>query len=150
MKITATLLAATALLAASTNAQVDDAPQILSGTVVPSGTKTYTTGLRDTTAGKDFCGGSLIAPKFVLTAAHCAGIAYAVVGTHYLSGSTDGEHHKVVNEIKHPDNNSTTMSNDFLILELATASKITPVALSAADGSDYVVGTSLTQCCVRA
>lgn len=113
---------------------------------MPLGTKTYTTGLWSTATGTDFCGDLLIAPKFVLTAAHCQeeNTKYAAVGTNYLSGSSDGERIKVVKQTVHSDNNSTALSNGFLILELATASKITPVALSTADGSDYVVGTSMT------
>ncbi|GAB9475678.1 Serine protease trypsin-like protein [Globisporangium polare] len=142
MKLAATFAAAAALLATATTAQ--DTPLILGGTVVPVGSKTYTSGLRDTAAGTDFCGGSLITPKHILTAAHCAGISYVAVGTHYLSGSTDGERIAVVKETKYPTYGSPNENtNDFLILELATASKFTPVALSAADGTDYVIGANL-------
>ncbi|GAB9475677.1 Serine protease trypsin-like protein [Globisporangium polare] len=132
MKLAATFAAAAALLATATTAQ--DTPLILGGTVVPVGSKTYTSGLRDTAAGTDFCGGSLITPKHILTAAHCAGISYVAVGTHYLSGSTDGERIAVVKETKHPNyTKPNKYSNDFLILELATASKFTPVPLSSAE-----------------
>ncbi|RLN93039.1 hypothetical protein BBJ28_00027198, partial [Nothophytophthora sp. Chile5] len=121
-------------------------PLILGGTVVPSGTKTYTTGIRATAGGSDFCGGSLITPTHVLTAAHCmdGNIQYVSVGTHYLSGTRDGEQIKVKSKTRHPNFSSDTMAHDFLILELATASTFTPIALAAADDSDITVGNTAT------
>jgi len=65
-----------------------------------------------------FCGGSLIAPDVVLSAAHCQGGQYqATVGRHGLN-ETDGQSIDVMIEIPHPDYNDETTDNDFMLLFL--------------------------------
>jgi secreted trypsin-like serine protease len=124
---------------------VDMKPLIVGGIEVTIGRKTYVSGLRSSAGGRSFCGGSLITPKHVLTAAHCmVGITNVAVGTHYLSGTSDGEQLKVVKQTRHPKYNSNTNSWDFLVLELEKPSKFAPVALAKADGSDFVVGATST------
>ncbi|POM81306.1 Serine protease trypsin-like protein [Phytophthora palmivora] len=85
-------------------------------------------------------------PTHVLTAAHCmAGdIQYVSVGTHFLSGTEDGEQIKVLNMTRHPKYASETNSYDFLVLELEKASSFPPVALAKADDSDVSGGGNAT------
>ncbi|KAF0690713.1 Aste57867_17908 [Aphanomyces stellatus] len=59
------------------------------------------------------------------------GLSYAVVGSHYLTGSSDGELVKVIQEIKHHKNNPSTFSNDVAILILERdITSIAPVEVS--------------------
>ena len=131
MKCSAVLAYAAAAVAV-VNAQSDIKPLILDGTEVPVGTRTYISGLRETASGSDRCGGSLVTPTHIITAAHCAGdwLKYVSVGTHYLSGTTDGQQVAVKKQIKHPQFDMNSMVHDTLILELATPVKgIKPVKI---------------------
>ncbi|CAK4392192.1 unnamed protein product [Aphanomyces euteiches] len=121
MKLTVAL---TTLLAIAVVAQVE----IVGGKEATAGKHLYVTGLRQTTTASDQCGGSLIAPNVVLTAAHCTGhgLKYASIGSHFLSGSKDGEQIKVIKEIKNPKNNANTNSFDFAVLLLERNSTIPP------------------------
>ncbi|TMW55641.1 hypothetical protein Poli38472_010523 [Pythium oligandrum] len=117
-------------------------PLIVGGTEVPVGQKLWTAGLRETATGSDFCGGTLITPKHVLTAAHCQGYTkYIAVGTHYLSGKKDGENIAITQEIIHPSNNADTMAYDFMILELSKESTVTPIKLKTAEPAVGVTAT---------
>jgi trypsin len=65
------------------------------------------------------CGGSLIAPDFILTAAHCAGNINEVrIGSNEIS--TGGTVNSVVTECMHPNYDSFTTTNDFMLLKLST------------------------------
>lgn len=96
-------------------------PRIIGGVAASPTRYPYTVAL--TNGGADFfCGGSLIAPDIVLTAAHClGGGSYSVaVGRSDLT-SNDGEEIRVAREIRHPQYSWTTDENDIALLILSQA-----------------------------
>ncbi|CAK4093909.1 unnamed protein product [Aphanomyces euteiches] len=128
----ACVLASLVTLVAAQDATTDSI-EIVGGKEAPVGKHRYLAGLKESPDADSSCGGSLIAPKVILTAAHCTGngLSYAVVGSHYLSGSSDGELVKVTKEIKHPNNNPSTFANDVAILLLERSiTTIQPVKVS--------------------
>ncbi|KAG7388689.1 hypothetical protein PHYBOEH_007770 [Phytophthora boehmeriae] len=117
---------------------------IVGGSVVLENTKTYTTGLRTTIDGDNFCGGSLISPTHVLSSSNCLvrEIRWVSIGSHFTNGTQDGEQIRVISIMNHPNYTEVSpgYSNDFMVLELENPSSFKPVKLAAADDSDFAAG----------
>ncbi|EED90971.1 probable trypsin-like serine protease, partial [Thalassiosira pseudonana CCMP1335] len=93
--------------------------RIIGGTVSSIGRYSYAVSLQDSQYNH-FCGGSLIAPDVVLSAAHCGGVVATVaVQRHNLNDRTVGDDVTVKYEVLHPQHDPRSTDNDFSLIFLS-------------------------------
>lgn len=95
------------------------AAQITEGQLSERGARPYQAALISL-SGKQFCGGTLLSPEWVLTAAHCIGnFEFEVrVGANRLSDASQGVSHAVASRHVHPKYTEAVYGYDIALLKL--------------------------------
>lgn len=117
--------------------------RIIGGSEARSGRYPYAVAMQDSFG--QFCGGSLVAPDMILTAAHCQGGSYdVVIGRHNLN-SNSGDSIAMRREIPYPQYDSRTTDGDWMLvlLDRPTSQSVPFVKLND-DGNLPSIGQEVT------
>lgn len=106
-----------------------DSPAIVGGEEVDPGEYPWQA-LLINTDDQFACGGTLIAPRWVLTAGHCvyrATIDHVILGVHDRQSRTEPNRQtiSVLRTIRHPHYNNRTVDHDIALLELSVPAMVT-------------------------
>ena len=144
----------------SVEAQVsvdDQTPEIVGGQDADPGEYPWQVMLTDLQS-LPFCGGSLLTPRWVVTAAHCVqgittsniGRIRVVLGAHHFNATSDTTRQvfQLKRVIQHPDFVATTFNNDIALIELEHPALLTalvrtiPMVQTGTDDALWSAGTS--------
>ena len=113
--------------------------KIVGGFSAAVGTYPWQVALLDGQASALYCGGSLIRPKVVLTAAHCvlppspfSGDDFIVAGASNWTDPAQGHEYLITSAIPHPSYDAVTHANDVALIFLSTPvvpTDATPIVL---------------------
>jgi Secreted trypsin-like serine protease len=136
MRIYSTLLAAALVMTATISfAKTSNmSPMIVGGQEASIGEFPFIVSLQSK-SGSHFCGGSLIAPNWVLTAGHCVDSApgRVAIGLHSWRNTTNAEIFNAKRVIRHPQYNTKTADYDFALIELSGSSNYAPININTAE-----------------
>ncbi|MCF6338625.1 MAG: trypsin-like serine protease [Gammaproteobacteria bacterium] len=140
---------------ASTQAEPDGSitPRIIGGTNANPGDHPWAVALLRAripdSFNAQFCGGTLIASRWVLTAAHCvkdlssASEVEVAIGINNLNNISTTDRQTVGNIFLHPAYNSTSLNNDIALLELVTASDNTVLNIADNNATNNIATNEL-------
>ncbi|MFN3454591.1 MAG: S1 family serine peptidase [Pseudobdellovibrio sp.] len=132
--VISSIVGLSSVVSASTAAKsVNFTPKIVGGEDAKAGEFPYIVSLRSKSYGGHFCGGSLIAQNWVLTAAHCVkgiNVEEVWIGLLDQKNPEGVEKFKTVRIIPHEKYDSRAYNNDYALIQLAENSSFAPISLN--------------------